>query len=238
MTFSDESYNLRIELDCQGCELSPREIAAMEMDVDTLASLVDDFPVSDLHVTVVYHHKPDDYHVKTNLVLSGTSLFTGERDSLVQPAFEACMRKLVKKVRAYKRQMRVGEDAEKQSAGTRHQVTPNAEVNLAALILSVSEDDYPGFRGSIDVFAPSLASRIAHWVDRYPEMLEGVQPVMTVEDILEEVFLNAFDGFEKRPHNVPPGTWLEHLIDPSVQALLQSPDEEYQRVEFSKLLVS
>ena len=45
MTFSDESYNLRIELDCQGCELSSREVAAMEMDVDTLASLVDDFPI-------------------------------------------------------------------------------------------------------------------------------------------------------------------------------------------------
>ena len=57
MTFSDESYNLRIELDTKGCELSADEIEDMEVDLHTLRNLVEDFPVSDLHITVVYHHK-------------------------------------------------------------------------------------------------------------------------------------------------------------------------------------
>jgi ribosome-associated translation inhibitor RaiA len=234
MTFSDQSYNLRIELDTKGCELSADEIEEMEIDLDTLKSLVSDFPVSDLHITVVYHQKAHDYHVKTSLMLSGRKLFTGERHAKVHPAFESCIRKLTKKVRAYKRQMRVGEDAEKHSAGTRHDVVPIGEINLQAIVDAVSAEDYAKFRREIDVFEPSLAQRISHWIERYPEIGSRLEHPFQVSDIVEEVFLNAFDRFESRSHQIPPGQWLESLIDPSVQALLQSPDEEYQRIQFAK----
>lgn len=238
MTFSDESYNLRIELDTKGCELSADEIEDMEVDLHTLRNLVEDFPVSDLHITVVYHHKARDYHVKTSLGLSGKKLFTGERHSKVHPAFESCIRKLTKKVRAYKREMRVGEDAEKLAAGTRHDVSPSGELNVQTLVQAVADEDYTRFRQEIDVFEPSLASRISHWIERYPEISSQLDHPFQVADVVEEVFLNAFDRFESRSHNTPPGQWLESLIDPSVQALLQSPDEEYERIQFSKLAMN
>ena len=230
MAFSDESYNLRIELDTKGCELSADQIEDMEVDLHTLRNLVEDFPVSDLHITVVYHHKARDYHVKTSLGLSGRKLFTGERHSKVHPAFESCIRKLTKKVRAYKREMRVGHDAEKHSAGTRHDVLPAGEINVSALIEAAKTDNYEAFRAEIDVFEPSLAKRVSHWTERYPEMGSLLGHPFQVSDIVEEVFLNAFDQFENRPHEVPPGQWLESLIDPSIQALIQSPDEEFERI--------
>lgn len=235
MSYSDESYNLRIELDTKGCELSPQEIEAMELDLDTLQALVADFPVSDLHITVVYHHKASDYHVKTSLGLCGRKLFTGDRHAKVHPAFESCIRKLTKKVRAYKREMRVGEDAEKLAAGTRHEVEPIAEVDVAAIIQAVENDDYAEFRRVIDVFEPSLAARISHWIKRYPEIESRLDHPFLLSDIVEEVFLNAFDRFAQRSHDIPPGRWLETLIDPSVQALLQSPDEEYERIQFAQM---
>jgi hypothetical protein len=46
------------------------------------------------------------------------------------------------------------------------------------------------------------------------------------------VFLNAFEQFPNHSRDVPPGEWLEQLIDPSVQAILQSPDEEFANISF------
>lgn len=237
MNFSDQSYNLRIELDTKGCQLSADEIEDMEFDLHTLRNLVEDFPVSDLHITVVYHQKAHDYHVKTSLVLSGRRLFTGERHTKVHPAFEACIRKLTKKVRAYKRQMRVGEEAEKLSSGTRHTVAPIGEIDVTALVDAVQKDDYATFRKQIDVFESSLATRISHWLERYPEIQTQLDHPVAVSDVVEEVFLNAFDRFEQRSHQVPPGEWLESLIDPAVQAILQAPDEEYERIQFGKAVM-
>jgi ribosome-associated translation inhibitor RaiA len=214
--------------------LSAAEIEEIEEDLDTLRELVEDFPVSDLHITVVYHQRSDDYHVKTSLALSGRKLFTGDRHAKVHPAFESCVRKLTKKVRAYKNNMRVGTDASKQAAGTRQDVQPVGEIDLNALAHSVDAQDYPAFRREIDVFEPSLMERIGRWIERYPEIRSQLDQAMSVSDIVEEVFLNAFDRFATRSHQVPPGQWLEGLIDPSIQALLQSPDEEFERVRFSK----
>ena len=159
MKFSDESYNLRIELDTKGCELSPSEVEDMEEDLDTLRDLVEDFPVSNLYITVVHHKRSDDYHVKVSLALPGRKLFTGERHTKVHPAFDSCVRKLTKKVRAYKHEMRVGVDAAKQAAGTRQDVQPSAELDLDALVAAVETKDYPAFRREIDVFESSLMER-------------------------------------------------------------------------------
>ena len=234
MMFSDQSYNLRMELDTKGCELSASEVEDMEEDLDTLRDLVEDFPVSNLYITVVHHQRSDDYHVKTSLALSGRKLFTGERHAKVHPAFDSCIRKLTKKVRAYKREMRVGADASKQAEGTRQDVQPSGEIDVNSLVEAVDANDYTAFRREIDVFESSLMERIGRWIERYPEIRSQLDQPMSVSDIVEEVFLNAFDRFETRSHDVPPGQWLESLIDPSVQALLQSPDVEFERVRFSK----
>ncbi len=85
MPYSDESYDLRIELDTKGFELSADTIAHMEEDLDTLRKLVADFPVSNLYITIVHHKRSDDFHVKTSLALPGKTLFTGERDVHVHP---------------------------------------------------------------------------------------------------------------------------------------------------------
>jgi ribosome-associated translation inhibitor RaiA len=234
MPYSDESYNLRIELECKGCELHADEIAKMEEDLDTLRNLVSRFPVSNLYVTVIYHARSNDYHVKTSLALSGRTLFTGDRDRDFHPAFERCVRKLTHKIQAYKRQMQGEIETAKHAEGTRHHVNARGEIDLAALIQAVEADDYRAFRHVVDVFDESLTGRVGRWIQRYPEIEAELGETLTVSDIVEDVYLSAFEQFDERPHDTPPGKWLESLIDPSVQALLQRPDEEFARISFAR----
>ncbi len=237
MPYSDESYNLRIELDTKGCELSAGEIADIEENLHTLRNLVKDFPVSHLHLTVVHHERSKDYHVKASLTLTGKTLFTGDRDVFVHPAYERCVRKLVRKVEAYKQRMHRDAELSKQASGTHHTLKPTQEFDITRLNDAVTSDDYAEFRRAADVFEEGLTERIGRWVQRYPEIESSLGETVTISDIVEDVFLNAFDQFSRRPDEVPPGDWLESLIDPSVQALIQSPDEEFANISFARALL-
>jgi ribosome-associated translation inhibitor RaiA len=232
MVFSDESYNLRIELDQQGCDLTAEQIRHMEIGLDKLRKLTDPFPVSNLYITVVFHQPSQDYHVKTSLALPGKTLFTGDRDVEVHPAFERCVRKLMHKVASYKSRMSGDAELAKQAEGTRHMVTPAAELNPAEIQRTIDDGDYLQFHEQLEMFEGSLRERVGRWLQRYPEIESRLDGELQIDDLVEEVFLNAFEKFPLRSHDVPPGDWLEHLIDPSVQAILQMPDEEYANVSF------
>jgi ribosome-associated translation inhibitor RaiA len=234
MRYSDESYNLRIELDTKGCELNADQIERLEDGLHTLRNLVASFPVSNLYVTVIHHPRSADYHVKTSLALTGRTLFTGDRDADIHPAFERCIRKLTTKVQAYKKRMQGDAETAKHSEGTLQDVQATGALNTEALTEAFEYDDYAAFRREIDVFDESLTRRVGRWIQRYPEIEAELGSALTVSDIVEDVYLSAFEQFAQRPHDTPPGAWLESLIDPSVHGLLQSPEEEFARISFAR----
>lgn len=236
MTYSDESYNLRIELDTKGCSLSAAEISDMEDDLHALRRIIEDFPVSNLYITVVYHPKRHDYHVKTSLKLCGKTLFTGERDTQVHPAYDRCVRKLVKKIQAYKEHMQGTDEHAKHASGTHQQVSPTQEMDVASLVAAVEDDNYAKFRLAADAYEAGLTERIGRWIQRYPELEASLGDGITLSDIVEDVYLNAFEQFSSRSSEVPPGKWFESLIDPTVQALMQSPDEEFANISFARAI--
>lgn len=236
MSYSDESYDLRIELDTKGCELSAGEIAEMEDGLHTLRQLVQSFPVANLYITVVHHAKRDDYHVKTSLRLSGKTLFTGERDTAVHPAFEQCIRKLVKKVGAYKQRMQGDAELAKQTSGTHHRMKATQEFDMAAIQAAVAKDDYPEFRNAVDVFESGLTERIGRWVQRYPEIESLLGNSITISDVVEDVFLHAFEAYPKKSVEIPLTDWLESLIDPTVQAVIHTPEEEFANISYARAI--
>ena len=237
MAYSDQERDIRINLDTKGCELSAGEISAMEEDLHTLRQIVADFPVSVLYITVIFHARSNDYHVKTSLVLPGKTLFTGDRADEVHPAYERCIRKLVNKVEIYKQRMQGDAEQAKHVGGTHHTLTPTQEIDLAELQEAVAYDDYVSFRRAADVFEDALAKRIGRWVQRYTQLESQLGDSVTISDIVEDVLLNAFEQFSKRPQSVPPGEWLESLIDPTVQAIIQSPDEEFAKISFTRAML-
>ena len=53
-------------------------------------------------------------------------------------------------------------------------------------------------------------------------------------DVVEEVYLNAFEKYPHWSAATPFHTWLDELIDPSLKALLRHPDEEHVNASFAR----
>ena len=48
----------------------------------------------------------------------------------------------------------------------------------------------------------SLRKRVGRWLGRYPEVQEKVGTDLAIADVVEAVFLNAFEGYDRRPRGV------------------------------------
>lgn len=236
MPFSDQSHNLRIVLDTENYECTPEQIEHMERTLDVLREPVRDFPVSDLHIDVGFHARSHDFRIKTALVLPGRTLATGDLDPNLNPAFDRCVRKLVQRVEEYKANL--GNDAEraKHVKGTRQAVIPDQEPDGEVLEQAVASGDYAAFREAMFVYEEPVRKRAGRWVDRYPEAAAQIDEQFKLADVVEEVFLNAFERYRDRPTQVRLGEWLEQLIDPSIKLLMKSPDEEMQNISFARTL--
>lgn len=234
MTESARDHELRIELDTKNCDASRGEIAKMESGLAPLREVIRDFPVKDLYVTVFYYPRGRVYHVKTSLVLSGRTLFTGDRHEVMYAAFEHCVRKLVKKVQGYKSNLGGVPERDKLRQGTHQELSPLSEPETRVLADAVEAGDYGAFRRGLYAYEETLRKRIGRWVQRYPHVDETIGNGLELDDIVEEVLLTAFDQFAKRPAALSLGDWLVNLIDPSIKVLTAHPDEELENVRLAR----
>lgn len=236
MPFSDTSYNLRIELDTKNCQLSPGQLDRLEKGLAPLRKPVEKFPVSSLYITVYFHPRSNSYRVKTALALSGKTLTTGDLDEQLYPAYERCVRKLVKKLLAYEADLGAEAELRKHQKGTHQDVMPQQEADAAQLKEAVDNGDYTAFRDAIYMFEEPIRKRVGRWVQRYPEVQQAIGTDITLADLVEEVFLNAFERYDERPGSVRLGNWLEDLIDPSIKLVMEHPDEELENIRFARTL--
>jgi len=237
MRYSDESYNLRVEIDANQFELSPDDARRLHASLSTLARLVEDLPVSDLYVTIFHHPRGSpEYQVKTALVLPAKTLFSSDTAASLHPAFEKCVTNLVQQVTAYKRSRDNADQLDKHRKGTYQEVVPSREPDAERLEAAVRAGDYVQFRKAAYPYEESLRKRIGRWLGRYPEAQEKIGTDLAIADVVEAVFLNAFEGYEQRPVRVRLGRWLESLIDGSVKGLLQNPDAELENISFARSL--
>jgi ribosome-associated translation inhibitor RaiA len=236
MKFSDQSYNLRIELDTKQCELTSAEVEKIEDALDVLREPIAKFPVSDLYLTIEHHPRSGSYRVKAALQLPGRGLVTGGVGDNIFPAMQQCARRLLQKVIAYEDRLEGAEEKSKREEGKRHDVLPTGEINVEAVDEAVAAGDYAAFRKAMFVYEEPLRKRIGRWVERYPDISAQLREQVTLADIVEEVFLTAFDEYDQRPQAVPFGEWLESLIDPSVKLLSTASDEELDNISFARTL--
>lgn len=236
MAFIDEKLNLRIELDTKNCELSPATLAKYEAGLEPLREPVKKFPVSDLNITVAYQPRTETYRVKTTLALPGRTLAAGDIDRYPYTAFERCIRKLIRRLLAYQDEMSATDELSKHQKGTQQLVVPEQEPDIPAIEAAVRNGDYSAFRDAMYVYEEPVRKRIGRWVERYPEVERRLNIDLTLADMVEEVFLNAFEYWDERPSNVPLGEWLEQLIDPSLKLLSEHPSEELENIQFAHTL--
>lgn len=210
---------MNVQIEAHHYELSAAENERIEKNLRALRELVGEFPLARLHILVNHHPRTGDFHVKTSLKLPRRTLFTGERHDLFHPAFERCVRKLMDKVTTYKEQLREKPAHERVVEGKWHELHPSAGVDLAALETAVRDADYAAFRRLMLVYESDLEKRVGRWIKRYPEVEAMLGREVTIGQIVEDVFVAAFDRFLERPTDRL-GHWLEQLIDGSIKALL------------------
>ncbi len=225
MSFNNMSnhHGFRIEIDCGGYRLSQFERDKMEKDLDTLGRTIRAFPVAELKVELTILNSTT-VRVATALRLVTRTLYVADQDGVLHPAWERCIRRLVKKVGALKDKLANKPAYSKQQEGTQHEVRPAVAPDAEAFGRAVHDRDYAAFREALMGYEEPIQRRVGRWVQRYPEAQDLLGTDLTISEIVEEVFLNAFEQFEHRPH-IALGQWLEQLIDESVRMLLTSEEE-------------
>src|SRR5262249_14056924 len=118
----------------------------------------------------------------------------------------------------------------KREKGTVQEVEPTPPPDHAAVERAVREGDYNAFRTATCGYEESVRKRIGRWIERYPEVEARIDRGLKVQDLVEEVFLLAFEGSDQRPPDVRFGEWLSGLIDPAVKALQDGGDSELENI--------
>lgn len=230
MAFSDKTYNLRIETDSGEYALSPADQGKMDADSGNATPLGGSFPLSDLKIEIASQSN-GQVTVATSLRLPSRTLFARDHDRTWHPAWERCVKRLVERVGAYKERLSNKSTYAKEQQGTSHDVRPTMDPDLEVLNRAVADLDYTAFRNEMAVYEEALIGRVGRWVERYPAVERQLGKSLGISEIVEEVFLNAFESYDERPPSRM-GQWIESLIDPSVQYLVQHRDEEKENVSF------
>lgn len=235
MSFSDRSYNLLVDLDTKNCQLSPGEVGKMEAMLSPLSDMVRNFPVSKLHVLVSYRHRTMDYTVRTSLILPGDTLVSSEHYTQVYTAFEHCITNLVRELQRYKDRLRDVPERGKQAEGTHHELIPTGTPDAEAVEAAVCDGDYAAFRLALSSYEDPVTARVGRWVERYPEVAARLGRDLQIGDLVEDVFLTAFEAYSHRPKELRFGEWLGRHIDKAIQDMAHHPDDEMANVRMARL---
>lgn len=227
-------HKLQVHFDTHECEPSKEELTSMADDLDSLAKQVGNFPMADLRIVIERNTRSNEYSLKLTLLLPGETLVTSDHDRLMHAAFERALGSLEAALHAYKDRLNQVEERRKHENGTHQDLTPSVAIDAAALDSAVAAGDYPAFRKAIDAYADPLRLRAGRWVERYPAVQALMGRGLETMNIVEGVFLAAFEGHDRRPPGVRYSEWLEGLLDPVVKAIERHPDEELENINMAR----
>jgi hypothetical protein len=237
MNYTDERHHLHVDFHARGFSLPGDELARLQRGLDLLGEAVAVFPESRLTISFVYHPRSKVYHVEGRLRLPGTTLFAGEYGDDYRLAFDRLVGKLGESVGDYRDHPdRPAEGVARQRTALDRDVVAPEGPDLGPLGRAVQDGDYRTFRRLLFGYEDWLRNRIGRWVQRYPEAQAQVGDELRLGDLLEEVYLNAFEQYPQRPTPVPFHEWLDSLIDPSLKEFLRHPDEERENASMVRTL--
>jgi hypothetical protein len=114
---------------------------------------------------------------------------------------------------------------------------PAGGLDAERMTAAVEADDYAAFRVAALPYEESVRKRAGRWIERYPDLAARVGRGIQINDVVEGVFLAAFERYGSRPLDVRFGDWLDGLIDPVVKALQQHPDAELENINLARSAV-
>jgi hypothetical protein len=219
-------YHLEIEIDCKECELSSDDRLKLQEPLDRLGQSVAEFPKSTLWLTVVYHPRTKIYHAQAKLKWPGRTIIVGHKWQEIVPAVQLCLERVIRRVR-YERFEIDQQAAGRVAAGLNTTVdasTPEVR-RFQKLDDAVREQDYPAFRRFVSGYDDWVGDRIGRWIQRYPAAEHELGHSFEIGDVVEEVFLLAFDHHGDKPEEISFRDWLERWVDPALTMIWRSPEE-------------
>jgi hypothetical protein len=144
---------------------------------------------------------------------------------------------LEENIRAYKDRLDRVPQRQKLQKGTRQEVGPTAQPDRDVVQQAVRDNDYAAFRTATLSYEEPLRKRIGRWLERYPNVARRIDRDLKVSDVVEAVFLAAFEGHDRRPMDLRYGDWLESLIDPAVKTLGKHGDRELENINLVRSAV-
>jgi ribosome-associated translation inhibitor RaiA len=236
MRYDDPSEPLRIAIDTQKCELSADAITRMQTDLDALIRMVENFPRPELRVLVEHNSRGNDYSVKTTLLLPGATLVASDHNPVMHAAYEQCVNNLMRELKDYKDRLGQVPERQKILKGTHKDLEPTLDPDLTAIDAAVAAGDYTLFRTATQGYEGPLRDRVGRWLERSTATDGQVGRKFTIADVVEGVFLDAFEQYDQRPKGVRFGDWLANLIDPAVKELMNHTDAELENISMARSL--
>jgi hypothetical protein len=237
MQYTDDRDGLRVHLEAREYRIPADELTRMQASLDRLGEVVRDFPNPELWLNLIHHQRSSSYHVEARLKLPGKTFVSGDEDAYLDSAFQRCVRKLTEKVNCYRDGPHTAatEQARRLDRLNKDVVAPEDPAD-GPLGQAVMAGDYRAFRTALSRYEEWLRKRVGRWIQRYPQAEALVGDGLAIGDLVEEVYLNAFEHFTERSRDLPLHEWINGLIDPSLKLLLRQPDRERENVSLARTL--
>ena len=225
-------HALQVDIETKECDIPEDQRARMQDGLERIGEAVQDFPESHLWLTVVFHPNSQAFHVQSKLRLPGHTIVTGGQSEHLDTAFERCLERTLKRVELYRRDP---DETAIERASARNRLAAasigQADRLFAGLNAAAERSDYLEFRHALRGHEDWLRLRVGRWVQRYPGVEDEIGRTLEISDLVEEVFLLAFERYADRPQPMPLRDWLDSLIDPAIHSFWRQPFEEKETLD-------
>jgi hypothetical protein len=226
-----------VTFECKDCEIPERTRTWMQDELEHIGRVTEEMGKRQLWVTVVFHARSGIYRVRAKFKAPGRTVMTGDNHPLLDEALRRCLAKAFLRMEAFRDNLDQGsvEQAKRREALSDNLVAPTG-FNAGAISRACQDGDYEAFRRGLIGHESWVRMRVGRWIQRYPEIQQEVGESFEISDLMEEVFLLAFERYQERPDEVPLHEWLDKLIDPAVRDFWNDPDER-EAASFAQTLV-
>jgi hypothetical protein len=229
MRYSDDRTALNLEIEAKGFILPEDEKERVQGRLDEIGEAIGEYPVADLRIDLVFHEQSQVYHAKLALRVPGRTLLASAKHIYLDSAIQDGMRNLLAELETNRRRPErevVDELRERQALD--EAILPPGDPRSRVVADAARHGDYHTFRTALAGYEEWLRRRVGRWVQRYPTVDARIGGDILIGDLIEQVYLLAFERFAHRPTVVPLHEWLDALIDTAVKAVMRKTDEEHE----------
>jgi len=227
---------MRLDIRSTNCDIPADERQRMETWISDLNDRLEGVGTSALFVRISFHPQSNDFNAELKLRTPHGTFKSRVKNEYLDSALAKSFESLTAQVEADGGHRKPTEEGaiEDRRALLERRFTNDVHADDGPLAQAVLAGDYQTFRNIISDYEDWLNRRVGRLIQRDPDAQLDVGNQFRISDVVEETYLQAFESFLHRPHNISLHEWLERLIDPALRALQQNREEEEEAVSYAR----